>query len=314
MRTGTKKKKGPEGQRELPLAAGRAGSAPRKIRKTPGRKPANHLDTNAWMKNSISIWRGIRKNAGELRLDHPAVFPAELAAKLIECFTTADDETVLDPFAGTGSTLAAAAAAGKTGLGFEISEKYAAAAEDRLRQTPLFGSAKPHRIIRGDARTAADVLAPESVDICITSPPYWNILDRERTADGRGAENYGGAAEDAGSAENYGEFVEGLGRIFEQVRTVLKPGKYCLVNVMDIRKKARFYPLHADLATELAGRGWIFDDLIIWDRQGDYNSLKPLGWPTVFRINRIHEYILIFQKRKAEAETRPKMETGAQPE
>ena len=37
-------------------------------------------------------------------------------------------------------------------------------------------------------------------------------------------------------------------------------------------------------------------DLIVWDRRWDYNFLRPLGYPAVFRINKIHEYILIFQK------------------
>lgn len=42
--------------------------------------------------------------------------------------------------------------------------------------------------------------------------------------------------------------------------------------------------------------GFIYDDLIIWDRRHEYNNLKPLGYPAVFRINKIHEYILIFKK------------------
>ena len=42
--------------------------------------------------------------------------------------------------------------------------------------------------------------------------------------------------------------------------------------------------------------GFLFDDLIIWDRKHEYNNLRPLGHPSVFRINRVHEYILIFQK------------------
>ena len=42
--------------------------------------------------------------------------------------------------------------------------------------------------------------------------------------------------------------------------------------------------------------GFLLDDIIIWDRRGDYNNLKPLGFPYVFRVNKIHEYIMIFQK------------------
>ena len=66
---------------------------------------------------------------------------------------------------------------------------------------------------------------------------------------------------------------------------------------MDIRKKSDFYPLHSDLATELKKHGYIFDDIIIWDRQQDYNNMRPLGYPYKFRINKVHEYILIFIKK-----------------
>jgi len=41
----------------------------------------------------------------------------------------------------------------------------------------------------------------------------------------------------------------------------------------------------------------IFDDIIIWDRQQDYNNMKPLGYPYKYRINKVHEYILIFIKK-----------------
>ena len=82
--------------------------------------------------------------------------------------------------------------------------------------------------------------------------------------------------------------------------TALKPGKYCAVVVMDLRKKDKFFPLHADLARKLSEEiGFIFDDMILWDRRQEYNNLRPLGYPYVFRINKAHEFILIFKKPAA---------------
>mgnify|MGYP000038285119 CR=1 FL=1 len=65
---------------------------------------------------------------------------------------------------------------------------------------------------------------------------------------------------------------------------------------MDIRKKNRFYHYHSDLAMHLQEIGFIYDDLIIWDRRHEYNNLRPLGYPSVFRINKVHKLILIFQR------------------
>jgi hypothetical protein len=84
--------------------------------------------------------------------------------------------------------------------------------------------------------------------------------------------------------------------IMRQVWIALRPGKYCLMVVMDLRKKSRFYPFHADMATAMQDIGYLYDDLIIWDRRHEYNNMRPLGYPYTFRINKAHEYILIFQK------------------
>ena len=101
---------------------------------------------------------------------------------------------------------------------------------------------------------------------------------------------------DVGNIPNYDDFISTLSNLFFNVNRVLKKGGYCIVNVMDIRKKSNFYPLHSELATALQKIGFIFDDIIIWDRQADYNNMRPLGYPYKFRINKVHEYLLIFIK------------------
>jgi hypothetical protein len=46
--------------------------------------------------------------------------------------------------------------------------------------------------------------------------------------------------------------------------------------------------------------GFELDEYVIWDRQRDYNNMKTLGYPYVYRFNRVHEFICIYQKKKAE--------------
>lgn len=259
---------------------------------------ANQLDGKTWTKYSISIWSDIRKSTEETQLGHPAMFPLQLAHRLIECFTTAKDTVILDPFVGIGTTVIAADRSDKTGIGIEVSDKFVEIAEKRLGQRELF-STKPRasQIYCDDARNLLKYVSPNSVDMVITSPPYWDILTQKRTADYKAIRHYGDAQQDLGKISDYGEFLGALTGIFRQVFTALKPNKYCAVVVMDLRKKDRFYPFHSDLTRQLSQEvGFIFDDLFIWDRRHEYNNMRPLGYPSVFRINKAHEYILIFKK------------------
>jgi len=274
---------------------------------------ANELDGREWTAYSVSIWKDIKKGREERQLAHPAMFPIMLVEKVVRCFTTSDDKVVLDPFMGSGSTLVASCLMGKKGIGFEIYEDYVQLAKQRLAvwSQSIEGTAG-YDIHSCDASRVGDILAPNSVDLCFTSPPYWNILARRRTADNKETRNYGTADLDVDLSriEDYSAFIEALGRIFANVLTVLRPGKYCVVNVMDIRKRSHFFPFHADLAKEMEDRGFIFDDIVIWDRSHEYNNLRPLGYPAVFRINKVHEYLLIFQKPKESRKGRGEKEKG----
>jgi len=63
--------------------------------------------------------------------EHPAPFPLELADRLVRMFSFVGD-TVCDPFSGTGTTLIAAAQAGRNAIGIEIDPTYVALAQGRL--------------------------------------------------------------------------------------------------------------------------------------------------------------------------------------
>ena len=271
-------------------------------RRNSTRKRANELDGATWTRYSISVWDDIRKTPEEASLKHPAMFPVQLAARLIQCFTTKGDFVVLDPFVGIGSTVLAAKALGKTGIGFDVSDEYVkkalarASGRDMFEQTDVGVARGERRIYRADANDLLDYIEPETVDVVVTSPPYWDILLQNRTADYKDIRHYGEAGEDLGKIHSYEEFLAALTLVFEKVHQVLRPGKYCCVVVMDLRKKDRFYPFHADLATRMQDIGYIFDDLIMWDRGHEYNNLRPLGYPAVFRVNKVHEYILLFKK------------------
>jgi len=269
-------------------------------------KKMNDLTGSEWLKRSFTIWRDIRKSKEEKALKHPAMFPEQLAARLIECYTKKiDDDTeepsvVLDPFSGIGSTLLAAKNLGRQGIGTELNPNYVKIVKKRLKDTQSkLDEAEPGptpKIYKDNALNIPKHLEPESVNFCVTSPPYWDILNQKRTADYKEIRTYSDSKKDLGNIDDYQKFLDSLEDVFSKVFDVLKPKARCAVVVMDIRKKSKFYPLHMDLTTRMQKIGFELDEFVVWDRQHEYNFMTTLGFPWVFRFNKVHEFVCIYNK------------------
>lgn len=74
------------------------------------------------------VWQGV---SGEPQTEHPAPYPVEIADRLIRMYSFVGD-TVLDPFAGSGTTAVAASRIGRNSLNTEIVPEYVEKAKHRL--------------------------------------------------------------------------------------------------------------------------------------------------------------------------------------
>jgi DNA modification methylase len=112
---------------------------------TPDQRAMSRLsreEQKAWFR---LVWADIR---GESTRSHPAPFPVELAYRLVRMFSFTGD-TVLDPFAGTGSTTLACISANRNSILNELDPAYFNIAKQRvssLSQGKLFGQAPVIRI------------------------------------------------------------------------------------------------------------------------------------------------------------------------
>lgn len=275
---------------------------------------ANNLNGKDWLRHSISVWKDIK--AGKRKNGHPAAFPEELVLRLMDAFLYIDEKEaerpwVCDPFLGSGTTLLAASTKGVNGLGFELEPSFFDLACKNLEARGYQGqndTQEGHRVFssppsslelhRGDARKLGAMIKENCLDLTITSPPYWDIMHQRRSADKKRSRPYSQAGDDLGNIPMYDQFIQEQKKVFRHVFRGTRPQGYLIVVVMDLRKGKDFYPLHMDMAQAIVELGFTLDDMIIWDRGQEYNSLRPLGYPYVFRINKIHEYLLIFQKRE----------------
>lgn len=89
------------------------------------------ISRDEFMEATTDLWEMAPERA--TRVGHPAPFPVELPERLIELYTYQDD-LVLDPFMGSGSTALAAVRTGRHYLGFDTEDEYVAIAERRVSE------------------------------------------------------------------------------------------------------------------------------------------------------------------------------------
>ncbi|MDD4031475.1 MAG: DNA methyltransferase [Bacteroidales bacterium] len=258
----------------------------------------NDLTGKQWTKFSCSwfIFNALSKDLKEEReisgdsKDHPATFSPTMIEQFINFFTK-EKAKVFDPFLGIGSTTVACLRTNRIGYGTELNKKYFKIA---VKRTPEFKD----NIFNCDARNVKKLKLPK-IDFSISSPPYWDILNRSTNKFKKSREdkkldvNYSDSSIDLGNINDYDLFIDELSKIYFDLYSIMKPGGYVIVIIKNIKKSGKFYPLAWDLAKKLSEK-YILKDEKIWIQ--DKIGLAPYGYPYDWVSNILHHYCLILKK------------------
>ncbi|MCI8648881.1 MAG: site-specific DNA-methyltransferase [Anaerotruncus sp.] len=257
-----------------------------------------------WMKNQIGVWqfnyepRDIRD-----KKVHPAVFPIAMAKRVIEQFTH-KGELVLDPFVGSGTTLLAAQDLDRNAVGFDLQQEYVDLANARVSTLFAKGRCKQLALCE-DARNIQNRIAPGTVKLVFTSPPYANMLNRKRKNKSRRGdlrqneqfdqiEQYSQDPRDLGTlAAN--DFEKAIEEIFRAMMPVFEPKAHILINITDAWMDGERVPLHINIIHAMCSAGYQFRNTIIWDRRNLVNNIGIFGWPSSYiTMGTTFEYLLDF--------------------
>ena len=103
----------------------------RPMREQRGLPHASTIETDEFLEATIDVWE--MPSASATRVGHPAPFPVDLPRRLIELYTYEDD-LVIDPFMGSGTTAVAAVETGRHYVGFDTEQTYIDLANQRIAE------------------------------------------------------------------------------------------------------------------------------------------------------------------------------------
>lgn len=132
--------------------------------------------------------------------------------------------------------------------------------------------------ITGNALDVLRDFPDNSIDCCITSPPYWN--KRQYANGGIGLES------------DYNEYIENLIAVFMEVYRVLKDTGSFWLNIGDSYKNKCLLNIPWRVAIELTERGYVLRNTVIW------NKVKGGLDNTNDRLRNIYEPFFHFVKRE----------------
>lgn len=197
---------------------------------------------------------------------HPGKMLPELARRIITEYS-APGQLVVDPLAGTGTSVVEAALLGRRAIGVELERRWATLADANLDHILEPSQRHLAEVRHGDARCLPELLGERAgqVDLAVTSPPYGcDVGNLDRAAWGAGgglcptrARNYSPERANLGHARG-AAYESAIAEVYAACRTVLRPGGRLVVVTKNTRRQGRTFDL-AGLTVALAtGAGFSY--------------------------------------------------------
>ncbi len=149
-----------------------------------------------------------------------------------------------------------------------------------------------HKLIIGDT-TAMPEIPDESIQLMVTSPPYFNAPFDYK-----------------GLFKNYALYLEMLRKAASEIYRVLQKGRTAVLNIDDMLVDGQKYPIVADATRIFMDAGFRYRDRIIWKKPDGYLRISRRSgvllqnpYPMYYYPDNLLESIVIFQKGKFDYRT-----------
>lgn len=160
-----------------------------------------------------------------------------------------------------------------------------------------------HTIIHGDCLLKTELLLNNSIDLVITSPPYFN------------AKEYNNEENNIGNNKDYMDYLVKIDKLIKTLFLKLKPGSIICWNTSPVIMNKKRYGIPFDTHKIFLDNGFDFEEDIVWAKPDGAGGLRCGGWvqngqkPMTWHPNIITEYIMVYSK-PGEREIKPYTKTN----
>lgn len=194
---------------------------------------------------------------------------------------TKENDTVLDCFLGSGTTLIECKILNRNGIGVDINPKAIEIAKTRLNFN--VNNSTTQQLINVSAKNL-HMIDDSTIDFICTHPPYADII------------KYSDNIDDDISLLSYQDFINELDVVSKELYRVLKTNHCCSFMIGDIRKNGNVIPLGFMAMNTFINNGFTLKEIIIKEQHNckstPYWANKNLSFYLL-----AHEYIFVFVKK-----------------
>lgn len=194
---------------------------------------------------------------------------------------TKENDIVLDPFCGSGTTLIECKLLNRRGIGVDINPRALNLTKERLNFK--YNNIFEPKLIKANSTNLKQKIPNEKIDFIFAHPPYADIIKYSDDIDGDM------------SRLNLKEFLNQINLFSKECFRILKKGKICSILIGDIRRNGNVIPLGFYLMNIFIQNGFTLKEIIIKEQ---YNCKMTEYWRNINASFYLlsHEYIFILKK------------------
>lgn len=230
--------------------------------------------TTVWSFKERGKWA---THKGDYRGNCPPQVPRNLILKY-----TKENDIVLDPFCGSGTSLIECKLLNRKGIGIDVNVEALKLAKSRLNFE--YNTTYVPKLIKADSTNLQRIIPNEKIDFIFAHPPYADIIKYSRDI-----------KEDI-SRLNLQEFLNQMNLFSQECYRILKKGKICSVLIGDIRKNKNVIPLGFYIMNIFIQEGFTLKEIIIKEQHNckmtDYWKNKNMDFYLL-----AHEYVFVLKKQ-----------------